>query len=153
MADEQKALVLYFFWSGNTKRAAQQVQRLSGADIEEIQPVVPYSSDYQAAGKRAEGEKDKAIHPEIRPLTSDLTAYDVIYVGFPTWWYQPPMIIHSLFEQNDFKGKRIIPFVTSASSSVTDSVPVLQQLATAAGAELEQGFTANKPRIIEKYFK
>lgn len=63
MADEQKALVLYFSWSGNTKRAAQQVQRLSGADIEEIQPVVPYSSDYQAAGKRAEGVKEPGDSP------------------------------------------------------------------------------------------
>ncbi|SPX67766.1 twin-arginine translocation pathway signal [Lactiplantibacillus plantarum subsp. plantarum] len=107
MKNSSNALVLYFSLTDNTKRAANTVAEITGADIEILRLEEPYSDDYTEAAKRAEQEKDQQIIPELRPLNHQLNDYETIYLGFPTWWYQPPMVIHTFLLNINFLDKRL----------------------------------------------
>ena len=106
-----KKLVLYFSVYGTAKAVAEEIARQTGADLMEIEPVVPYDSDrnhYNALAKLAKKEHDEDQRPAIRN-TIPVEEYDTIYLGYPMWWYTFPMIIYTLFDQYDFSGKTIIP--------------------------------------------
>ena len=133
---QSKTLIIYFSLSGNTKRAAEQLQRKLGADLYRLEPVQPYPQDYQEIITVGEAEKDHDRHPAIKQDWPDLSQYDEIAVGYPIWWGQPPMIIHSSFEQADFKGKTIMPFATSSSTPLSATLTVMRQLTRTAGATL-----------------
>lgn len=152
MTTNSKALILYFSLTGNTAKAAKTVQALTGAAIEEIRPVKPYARDYAGATARGEKEKDGNIHPAMVPLKSDLSQYTTIYLGFPTWWAQPPMIIQTLADQTALAGKVIVPFTTSGGSAIADSEQALDVLAQRSGAALQRGFTANSAAEIKQFF-
>ena len=149
---KKQSLVIYFSLSGNTKRAAEYIQRKTDGDIEELRPINPYAG-YDDAASRGEDEKDNNIHPNIQDLQSDLSQYDDIYIGFPTWWNQPPMLIHTFLEQNDLSGKTIIPFSTSMSSSIDGSQAVIKESLAGKNVNIQPGFMANSDSDIENYLK
>lgn len=108
---DKKVLVAYFSWSGNTKSVAEKIHSQVGGDIFRIEPVTPYPSDYnETAYGIAKEQKDKGIHPPIK--NTDVSSYDVIFVGTPAWWYTMAPPVMTFLEQNNFEGKTIIPFVT-----------------------------------------
>jgi len=146
-------VVIYFSVSKTTERAAQTLAKLLGADIAPLEPVTPYSDQYDQIVARGEREKDQALRPAIKPLPVNLKAYHTVYLGFPTWWANPPMVMTTFFETNDLAGKQIVPFTTSMSSTIADSQAVLQQLANAAGATLEPGLTANSTTAIREFIQ
>ncbi len=119
---KQKVLVAYFSASGVTKAAAQQLAEVAGADLHEIRPEVPYTDadlDWQDKQSRSSIEmKDKNSRPAITGKLQNMQDYDVIYVGFPIWWYTCPTIINTFMEAYDFNGKTVIPFATSGGSSI-----------------------------------
>lgn len=131
-----KELIIYFSLSGTTKKAALNLQKKLNADIYQLQAEKPYPSDYDGIVAVAQNEKDKQVHPELKKPLPDLTRYDKVYVGYPTWWSQPPMIIHSLFDQVNFTGKKVMAFATSASTPLTDTLDTFSDLAENAGAIL-----------------
>ncbi len=108
---DKKVLVAYFSWSGNTKSIAQKIHSQTGGDIFEIKPVKPYPSDYnETAYGIAKEQKEKGIHPEIN--NTDVSSYDVIFVGTPAWWYTMAPPVMTFLAENNFEGKVIVPFVT-----------------------------------------
>ena len=108
---DKKILVAYFSWSGNTKVIAEKIHTQVGGDIFRIEPVTPYPDDYQeTAYGIAKEQKDKGIHPPIK--NTDISSYDVIFVGTPAWWYTMAPPVMTFLEQNNFEGKIIVPFVT-----------------------------------------
>ena len=115
-------LVAYFSASGVTKAAAQQLAEVAGADLHEIKPEQPYTDadlDWQDKQSRSTIEmKDKSSRPAITAKLQNMKDYDVIYVGFPIWWYTCPTIINTFMEAYDFQGKTVIPFATSGGSSI-----------------------------------
>ena len=107
----KKVLVAYFSWSGNTKSIAEKIQTQTGADIFEITPVTPYPSDYnETAYGIAKEQKEKGIHPPIN--NTDISSYDVIFVGTPAWWYTMAPPVMTFLAENNFEGKTVVPFVT-----------------------------------------
>ncbi|MFD1464766.1 flavodoxin [Lapidilactobacillus mulanensis] len=140
MPENQQSLIIYFSLSGTTKTAAEKIQAATGADLVRIEATKAYPAGYDNYIKVAQQELDDQIHPAISTQLPDLDQYDRIFVGFPTWSQQPPMIIHTLFEQANFAGKTIIPFTTSMSTAMADSVPYLQKMAQAAHAKLGSGW-------------
>ncbi|MDV7718925.1 hypothetical protein GA840_03550 [Pediococcus ethanolidurans] len=132
----KRSLIIYFSVSGNTKKAAEKLQQKVGADIFQLQPAVPYPTSYDGLVSAGQNEKDHQIHPKLGNPLPNLSKYSKIYVGYPTWWSQPPMIIHSLFEQVDFTGKEIVAFSTSASTPLADTIDVIEKLAKKNGATL-----------------
>jgi len=119
---QMKTLVAYFSATGTTKGVAQQLAEVTGADLHEIKPEKPYTDadlDWQDKQSRSTIEmEDKSSRPAITEKLPNMQEYDVIYVGFPIWWYTCPTIINTFMESYDFKGKTVIPFATSGGSSI-----------------------------------
>lgn len=114
-ADEEKVLVAYFSWSGNTESMASFIQEQTNADLFVIQPVNPYPEDYNDATDVALIERDENRRPEIRDLPATVDEYDAIFIGYPIWWHTAPMIIGTFLESYDLSGIDIYPFTQSAS--------------------------------------
>ena len=118
----QKVLVAYFSASGVTKAAAQQLAEVAGADLHEIKPEQPYTDadlDWNDKQSRSSVEmQDMKSRPAITGKLTNMKDYDVVYVGFPIWWYTCPTIINTFMEAYDFNGKTVIPFATSGGSSI-----------------------------------
>ncbi len=119
---EQKVLVAYFSASGTTKAVARQLAEVAGADLHEIKPEKPYTDadlDWQDQQSRSSVEMhDKNSRPAITAKLPNMQDYDVVYLGFPIWWYTCPTIINTFMESYDFQGKTVIPFATSGGSSI-----------------------------------
>lgn len=135
-----KTLIVYFSMSGNTKAAAKQIQRYTGADIVRLRRATPYPKGYDNYARVADHERRHNIHPAIKHNLPNLDQYSTILIGFPTWWQRPPMVIHSLFDAYDFRGKIIIPFTTSMSTPMKASMPTMRRLAQNDGATIRNGF-------------
>ena len=105
----KKMLVAYFSASGVTAKAAWKLSEAAGADLYEIKPEIPYSSLEM---------NDPASRPVIAGKMEDMDQYEVVFVGFPIWWYVAPKIINTFLESYDFSGKTIVPFATSGGSGM-----------------------------------
>ena len=142
-----KALVAYFSAGGTTKRVAERLAGSIGADLHEIVPKVPYTSadlNWQNRQSRSSVEmNDRNARPEIASRVQDIAQYDVVFVGFPVWWYREPSIIDAFMELYDFTGKTVIPFATSGGSQLGDSGKNMQALASGAKLETGRRFSAN----------
>ena len=140
-----KILVLYYSQTGNTKAVAEQLQSRLGADIEAIVPVVPYDGDFQATIERSMADREAGTLPEIQPLASDLSAYDVIFLGYPVWFgtYAPP--VASLLKAADLSGKKLVPFCTFGSGGLDSSARDLE--AEVPGAEILPGYGVRAARM------
>ena len=131
-----KILVAYFSASGVTKKVAENLSKVIDATLFEIVPKQPYTSqdlDWTNASSRSSIEmKDKNCRPEISSKIDDFENYDVIFVGYPIWWYREPSIIDTFMEQYNFENKIVVPFATSGGSGMGDSAKNLQELAKTA---------------------
>ena len=125
-----KILVAYFSATGTTKRVAERLARVAQADLFEIRPAVPYSSadlDWTNKASRTSKERaDESIRPALAVKLADASAYNVVYIGFPIWWYVAPTIINTFLESYDFAGKKIALFATSGGSGFGKTVSRLE---------------------------
>jgi flavodoxin len=140
----KKALVSWFSASGVTKKAAEKLAAAAEADLFEIEPVQPYTrKDLNWMDKKSRSTvemKDRSCRPAI-VKAPDVGPYDVIFVGFPVWWYREPSIIDTFMESGDFTGKTVVPFCTSGGSGLGDTPRNLQALAKGAAVEAGKRFT------------
>ena len=117
-----KALVAYFSASGVTAKVSKKLTEAIGADLYEIKPEVPYTAedlDWRNQESRSSLEmKDPESRPALADKDADIENHDVIFVGFPIWWYTAPRIINTFLETYDFLGKRIALFATSGGSDI-----------------------------------
>ncbi|MBQ1456196.1 MAG: NAD(P)H-dependent oxidoreductase [Thermoguttaceae bacterium] len=131
-----KALVTYFSASGVTAKLAKRLAEAVGADLFEIKPATPYTNadlNWQNSQSRSSVEmNDRASRPAIAEKVADMARYDVVFVGFPVWWYREPSIIDTFMEAYDFSGKTVVPFATSGMSGIGDSGKNMQALAPGA---------------------
>ena len=146
----KKILVAYFSASGETKKLAKTIAGVTGGDLFEIAPQVPYTAadlDWMDAGSRSTVEmKDKKSRPAIAGQVPDLGQYETVFVGFPIWWYQAPRIIETFLESYDFTGKKVVPFATSGGSGLGKTEDILKAVCPAAqwlpGKRLRSGESA-----------
>ena len=126
----KKALVAYFSASGVTAKAAKALAQSSGADLYEIKPAIPYTKDDLNWTDKTSRSSVEMQDPSSRPALADQTAqianYDVVFLGFPIWWYVAPTIINTFLESYDFAGKKIILFATSGGSQFGNTVAELK---------------------------
>ena len=131
-----KTLVAYFSASGTTAKVAKKMAEAIGADLFEIKPEMPYTGadlNWQNKNSRSSVEmNDRSSRPAIAVKAADMPQYDVVFVGFPVWWYREPSIIDTFMESYDFAGKTVIPFATSGGSGLGDSAANMQKLAKGA---------------------
>ena len=117
-----KTLVAYFSATNNTEGVANHIKDITGADIYEIVPQIPYTDadlNYGNSSSRANREQnDPTARPAISGMVENMEQYDTIFLGYPIWWGNAPKIIFTFLESYDFSGKTIIPFCTSGSSPI-----------------------------------
>ena len=140
-----KALVAYFSATGTTAKAARTLAKAAGADLYEIKPAVPYTSadlNWMDKGSRSSVEmNDKHSRPALADMDAPVTGYDVIFLGFPIWWYTAPTIINTFLESYNFTGKTIVLFATSGGSGLGKSAAGLRP--SAPGARIVDGRLLN----------
>lgn len=128
-----KQLVAFFSASGTTKRVAADLAKAIEADLFEIEPERPYTRsdlNWNDRGSRSSVEmNDDSSRPAIASEVADMASYDIVYVGFPVWWYVEPRIVDTFLEAYDFSGKTIVPFATSGGSGLGKAPQRMQALA------------------------
>lgn len=127
-AVQEAALVVYFSRTGNTAAVAEEIREQIGADAFEIVPVEAYSEDYDTVTAVAQEEQNNNARPEIRDRIDNLDQYDTVYVGYPIWWGDMPMILYTFFDTYDLSGKTVRPFCTSGGSGLSQTVEAIRDL-------------------------
>lgn len=123
-------LVVYYSWSnGNTKRIAEQLAAATNADIARIDTAQPYTGSHEEVVEQGQREVEVGFMPQIKPLSVNISDYDVIAIGYPIWWGIAAWPVDNFVKGNDFTGKTVIPFCTSASSGLGDSGSLLEEMA------------------------
>lgn len=139
--EQGKSLIVYFSCTDTTKKIAEYVQEITGADIYRIEPEVPYTAEdlnYGDASTRATREQnDSSARPAIAGKVENMSRYQNIVIAYPIWWGQAPRIISTFLESYDFSGKTVVPVCTSHSSGIGSSATNLHALTDGSVAWLE----------------
>lgn len=144
----KKTLVVYYSATGSTKAVAQTIAEEAGADLFEITPVKPYTSDdlnwSNNSSRVAKEHDDESLRnvelTKVKPDNWD--SYDTVFIGYPIWWYIAAWPVNNFVKGNDFSGKTVIPFCTSASSGLGDSVNLLHKMAGTGTWQKGQRFSS-----------
>lgn len=147
-AETGKTLVVYYSATGSTRAVAQVAADTLGADLFEITPVEPYSSDdlnWTNDDSRVSREhNDESLRDvELTQVTPEnWDSYDTVLIGYPIWWAIAAWPVDNFVKGNDFTGKTVIPFCTSASSGLGDSGYLLEQMAGTGDWQEGQRFSS-----------
>ena len=135
---KKKILIVYYSQSGTTKKVAERIKKMTGADIYRIQTRKKYPTDYDKLVELGEKELEEGVRPELKNKRKSVKKYDTIILGYPIWHGDTPMAIRSFLEEYDWTGKKVIPFCTSGSSRPDTSFDHVAE--SAQGAEVLVGF-------------
>ena len=124
-----KILIAYYSQKGHTRAAAQRIQALTGGELFEIKPADPYPEDHDPCLDRQLKEIESNARPALAAKVENIGQYDTVFIGYPIWYYQAPMVLNTFVEQHNLAGKTIMPFCTSGGFGVEQSVEVLKKLA------------------------
>ena len=148
-----KTLVAYFSATGITREVAKNLAQVANADIYETKPANPYSDadlNWMNRESRSSVEmRDKNSRPGIIEDNAHIENYDLIYLGFPIWWYIAPTIINTFLEKYDFSNKKIILFATSGGSGFGGAVANLKTSVSPSTEIIEGDILNNKPSVTD----
>lgn len=113
---------------GSTEAVARMIQENVGGDLFSIQTIQNYPVDYDTLIDQGGEERNQGARPELESHVESMADYDIVFLGFPNWWYDMPMPLYSFLEEYDFSGKTVIPFVTSASSGFSGTIGTLKEM-------------------------
>lgn len=133
---------------GNTQYVAYVIQENTGADLFRIEPEVPYPTDHDTLVDQAAEEQDNKARPAIKDTIENFDQYDTIFVGYPNWWGDMPMILYTFFDTYDFSGKTIIPFNTHGGSGFSNTINTIAELEPNATI-YKDGFTVSRNNVQE----
>ena len=148
------SVVIYFSATGTTKKIAEKIATQLNSDIIEIIPKEEYKSedlDYNSDCRANREQNDSKARPEIKNKI-DISKYDTIYLGYPIWWGTNPKIILTLLDTYDFTNKTIIPFCTSGSTGISQSVNDLRKYNSKLDIKDGKRFSSNDSNEIIKEF-
>ena len=152
IVDRQKKIQVHHTHEGSignlcTEEIALQIADLTGGVLAEIQRAEEYG-DLQ---EEAEAEILEGVRPKITISIENVEDYDTVFVGYPIWWDEAPAMIATFLESYDFSGKTIIPFCTSASDSIENSLHIFSELCP--DSDIAEGLTANEQAEIEPWLR
>lgn len=133
---------------GRVRAVADMIQERTGGELFSIRTSNVYPADGGALIDQAADEQDGGFRPELTSHIENLDDYDVIFVGYPNWWYDMPMAMYSFFEEYDFSGKTIIPFNVHNGSRFSSTISTIQSLEPNATV-IEDGFTVSEHDVAE----
>ena len=131
---------------GNTQYVAQLIQEMTGGDIFRILPQKPYPTDHRTLVDLAKGEQEQDARPVIAGKLEAPEAYDTIFIGYPNWWGDMPMILYTFLEQYDFSGKTFIPFCTHGGSGFSRTIQTIQDKQPGATV-IRDGYSLSRNRM------
>lgn len=140
-----KTLIAYFSWSGNTARLAQMIADETGGDLFAVEPETPYSDDYDTVVDQAKEEQNGNARPAVANTVDNWRDYDTVFVGYPNWWGDVPMVMMTFLESYDWSGKTVIPFCTSGGSGFGNGISSIT--VSTAGADVLDGFHVIGSRV------
>ena len=147
-------IVAYFSAGGSTAKLAKSLASAAEAELYEIRPAVPYERrDLNWMDKKSRSSvemQDKNCRPALADTDAPVEEADVIFVGFPIWWYREPSIIDSFLDAYDWAGKTVVPFCTSGGSDLGEGQTRIEELAK--GAKVLRGRRFS-PRASESELK
>lgn len=142
---------------GNTEVAARMIQQLTGAALFSIEPVQPYSPDYNQCIAQAQADQRRDARPELKAYPEGLEKYDTIYLAYPNYWSTMPMAVFTFLEHFDFAGKTILPLCTHEGSGMGNSLQDIRRLCPGAkvmeGLAIRGGSVENAGSLIEKWLR
>ena len=133
---------------GRVRAVADMIAEETGGDLFSIQTSVQYPSDGGALIDYAAQEQDDNVRPELTSHIENLEDYDIIFVGYPNWWYDMPMVLYSFFDEYDFSGKTIIPFNVHNGSRFSSTITTIQELEPNATV-MTDGFTVSERNVAD----
>lgn len=145
---QSRILVVYYSATGSTRAVAQTIAGATGADIFDITPVQPYTSDdlnWNNGNSRVSKEHNNESLRDValtQTTPANWDSYDTVFVGYPIWWYIAAWPVNNFVKGNDFSGKTVIPFCTSASSGIGNSGQLLQKMAGTGNWQAGQRFSS-----------
>lgn len=140
-----KALIAYFSWSGNTAKLAQMIADETGGELFAVEPETPYPDDYDAVVDQAKVEQNENARPAVANRVENWEDYDTVFVGYPNWWSDVPMVMLTFLESYDWSGKTVIPFCTSGGGGFGNGI---SSITTAtSGATVLDGFHVSGSRV------
>lgn len=125
---------------GSVQTVADMIQKGTGGDLFSIQTEFDYPGNIGKLIEYAAGEQERNERPALITHIENLDDYDVIFIGYPNWWYDMPMALYTFFEEYDFAGKTIIPFNTHRGSRFSSTISTIQELEPEATV-ITDGFT------------
>ena len=129
--NNKKVLVAYFSATGTTKAVAEDLAKVMDATLFEIEPTEKYTSadlDWRDDNSRSSVEMhDVNSRPAVKNRVDDMAQYDVVFLGYPIWWYIAPTIINTFIDENNFDGKKVYCFATSGGSPIAPCVDALKK--------------------------
>lgn len=144
-----KTLVVYFSATGNTESAANYIAQATGGDLFELEPAEPYTDEdlnYNNDDSRVSREhEDESLRDVelVADTVENWDEYDTVFIGYPIWWGIAAWPVDSFVKANDFTGKTVIPFATSASSDLGQSGELLAELAGTGDWQEGQRFSSS----------
>lgn len=145
-----KNIIMYFSLSGNTRKAALALQKKTSGDLFEIETKIPYPDTYEEYSVIGMHQLENNIELDLKQELPNLDDYDFIFLGYPTWSQQPPMIIHTVLKDAKLNGKTIVPFTTSMSTGIDESVKVIKDLTKDSNLKIEDGFRYSNNQFLGK---
>ncbi len=148
-ASEGKTLVVYYSATGSTQAVAEYIAQSAGGDLFEIQPTEPYTSDdlnWSNSDSRVSREHDNEDERDVELVSTTVDnwdEYDTVFSGYPIWWGIAAWPVDNFIKANDFTGKTVIPFCTSASSGIGDSGKLLEEMAGTGDWQEGKRFSSN----------
>ncbi|MGN1232263.1 MAG: flavodoxin [Candidatus Cryptobacteroides sp.] len=133
---------------GRVRAVADMIAEETGGDLFSIQTSVQYPADGGALIDYAAQEQDDNVRPELTSHIEDLEDYDIIFVGYPNWWYDMPMVLYSFFDEYDFSGKTIIPFNVHNGSRFSGTIDTIHELEPNATV-VTDGFTVSERNVAD----
>ena len=144
--EDNSAVVINGKVLGNTQYVAQLIQEMTGGDIFRILPQKPYPTNHRTLVDLAREEQEQDARPAIAGKIENLATYDTIFLGYPNWWGDMPMILYTFLEQHDLSGKTIIPFCTHGGSGFSRTIQTIQDKQPGATV-IRDGYSLSRSRM------
>lgn len=146
----KKILVAFYSHTGNTRAVAEDIRKVTGADIFEIVPVKAYSTEHSAVVDQARKEIEAGVQPELKNALTNFKEYDVIFIGSPCWWATIAPPVATFLASYDFSGITVVPFMTHEGSYMGRSVADIRKLCPKATVEEGLPVRGSKAASSEK---
>lgn len=157
MQAQNKILIAYYSWSGNTRNMAEQIKSYTNADILEIEPVVAYPANYNACVDQAKKEINSGFKPALKVIQTKVESYDIIIIGSPNWWSTIAPPVATFLSKYNFSGKKILPFITHGGSRMGRSIDDIKLLCPTAtvlnGLPVKGSSVSSAGNEIQKWLK